>query len=266
MVAQCAPDTVFVYDADQNRLYRYNRDGALIATGTTNPFAPILRCSPDHRYVALHDILDTFFPSAQTAGRMYRFPVDVVANGDTVRLYDSLPGYDPRPGGRMFSLTLAGHITYVGLTDSAWVAQFDAAGRVARTFRISNDPAPSTQAYYEQAVDRFLGQFATGQFNSLKPQLLKVPRPEHMPAWHALYGSPDGTLWVQITSPFDSTTELREFDSLGTAMGEVTLPFPLTIFEIGNDYLLGMRENEAGEQRVVVYRMGEMGEMGEAGR
>jgi hypothetical protein len=55
---------------------------------------------------------------------------------------------------------------------------------------------------------------------------------------------------------------LRATDSLGTAIGDVTLPFPLTIFEIGDDYILGRRDNEMGEQRVVVYRMGRMGGMG----
>jgi hypothetical protein len=77
-----------------------------------------------------------------------------------------------------------------------------------------------------------------------------------MPAWHALFGAPDGTLWTQISSPDDSTTHLRATDSLGAVIADLTLPFPMTIFEIGNDYILGRRENEAGEQRVVVYRMG----------
>ena len=95
---------------------------------------------------------------------------------------------------------------------------------------------------------------------------MKLPHPELAPAYFALYGSPDGTIWTELSAPDDSVTRLRATDSLGTIIGDVTLPFPLTIFEIGNDYILGRRENEAGEQRVVVYRIGRMGEMGRMGR
>jgi hypothetical protein len=69
-------------------------------------------------------------------------------------------------------------------------------------------------------------------------------------------------LWTELSAPDDSVVHLRATDSLGTAIGDVTLPFPLTIFEIGDDYILGRRDNEMGEQRVVVYRMGRMGGMG----
>lgn len=266
MLAQCAPDTVFLFDNRQNRLMMFDSAGAFLRS-IPLPSQPVeMACSRAGEFLRVGYALESFMPTAQTAGTMYRFPVDLIIGQDTTRLYDSLPGYDPRPGGRMFGVAIAGDRAYVGLTDSAWVAGFDTAGRQVSSFRISDDPQPSTQEYYEQAVNAFFDQYPRGSgLDLFRPRLLALPRPEHMPAWHALFGAPDGTLWIQISSPDDSTTHLRATDSLGTTIGDVTLPFPMTILEVGNDYILGKRENEAGEQRVVVYRTGRMGRMGRTG-
>ena len=163
----------------------------------------------------------------------------------------------------MRALAVAGSRAYVGLTDSAWVTAFDSMGKQLPAFRVSNDPAPSTPMYYEHAVNSFFDNYPnlTGM-QPLRQRILSVPRPPHMPAWHALFGAPNGTLWIQLTALDDSVTHLRATDSLGTTIGDLTLPFPFTIFEIGNDYILGRRENETGEQRVVVYRTGRAGETG----
>jgi hypothetical protein len=260
MLAQCAPDTVFLFDNRQDRLIMFDSAGTFLRSIPLPSQPVVMACSRAGEFLRVGYARESFMPTAQTAGTMYRFPVDLIIGHDTTRLYDSLPGYDPRPGGRMFSVTIAGGRAYVGLTDSAWVAGFDTAGRQGPSFRISGDPQPSTQEYYEHAVNAFFDQYPSGQgFDLFRPRLLALPRPEHMPAWHALFGAPDGTLWTQITGPDDSTTHLRATDSLGAVVGDVTLPFPMTIFEIGNDYILGKRENEAGEQRVDVYRMGGMG-------
>ena len=263
MLAQCAPDTVFLFDNRQGRLMMFDPAGAFLQSTPLSSQPVVMACSHTGEFLRVGYALESFMPTAQTAGTMYRFPVDLIIGQDTTRLYDSLPGYDPRPGGRMFGVAIAGHRAYIGLTDSAWVAGFDTAGRQVASFRISDDPSPSTQAYYEHAVNAFFDQYPHGSgLDLFRPRLLALPRPEHMPAWHALFGAPDGTLWTQISSPDDSTTHLRATDSLGAVVGDVTLPFPMTIFEIGNDYILGKRENKAGEQRVDVYRMGRMGGMG----
>lgn len=266
MLAQCAPDTVFLFDNRQDRLIMFDSAGALLRLIALPSQPIVMACSRAGEFLRVGYAMESFMPTAQTAGTMYRFPVHLIIGQDTARLYDSLPGYDPRPGGRMFSVAIAGHRAYIGLTDSAWVAGFDTAGRQVSSFRISDDPQPSTQEYYEHAVNAFFDQYPSGQgFDLFRPRLLALPRPEHMPAWHALFGAPNGTLWTQISSPDDSVTHLRATDSLGAVIGDVTLPFPMTIFEIGNDYILGRRENEAEEQRVVVYRTGRR-EGGRTGR
>jgi hypothetical protein len=257
MLAQCAHDTVFLFDNRQDRLMMIDSAGTFLRSIPLSSQPVVMACSRAGEFLRVEYALESFMPTAQTAGTMYRFPVDLIIGQDTTRLYDSLPGYDPRPGGRMFGVAIAGDRAYVGLTDSAWVAGFDTAGRQVSSLRISDDPRPSTQEYYEHAVNAFFNQYPRGSgLDLFRPRLLALPRPEHMPAWHALFGAPDGTLWTQISSPDDSTTHLRATDSLGAVIADLTLPFPMTIFEIGNDYILGRRENEAGEQRVVVYRMG----------
>jgi hypothetical protein len=71
---------------------------------------------------------------------------------------------------------------------------------------------------------------------------LRLPFSDPVPAYWALLGSPDGTIWTLTTAPTDSITHLRATNSLGTTIGDLTLSLPLTIFEIGDDYIMGQRE------------------------
>ena len=256
MLAQCEPGRLYLFDNDNARLTVFDIAGRSLRSTPVRPGAAMMTCSSNDLFLALGATLSNFFPTQASAGRMYQFPLDLVHGTDTTRLYDSLPGYDPRPGGRMLALAVAGNRAYLGLMDSAWVTAFDTTGQKLTSFRISDDPLASTQAYYEHAVRAFFARYpeATG-FSQFIPRLLALPRPPVMRAWHALFGAPDGTLWVQLSSPEDSTLHLHAFDTSGQRLGDLSLPFHLRILEIGTNYLVGVRENTQGEQRVVVYRI-----------
>jgi hypothetical protein len=258
-LTHCAADSIFVLDMTQRRVIVFDGSGTL---GRTVPVAPSVQflCSTDGTSLAIGPIFDFFKPTQENAGRLQHMAIDLMTVSDTLRLYDSLPAVDPRFGGRFPAFAAAGNRIIVGLTDSAFVAVFATDGTKLSPVRVSDDPLPQTQAGFERTLDAWFARFPG--LADQKPYFLKLPHPDLAPAYFALFGTPDGMLWTELSAPDDSVVHLRATDSLGTAIGDVTLPFPLTIFEIGDDYILGRRDNEMGEQRVVVYRMGRMGGMG----
>lgn len=255
VLARCGGDSIFVFDNTLERLTVFGPSGALART-TQIPSLAMESCGPSGLTLTAGLSLDLFMPTVQNAGKLYHVPVDLIHGNDTIRLYDSLPAADPRFGGRMPAFAAAGNRAVVGLTDSAFATVFDSTGQEVASIRISDDPHPGSREAQMKVLDRV---FSSPRYRALadqKARFLKVPYPDPQPAYFTLMGTPDGTIWTLITGPQDSVTHLRATDSLGTTIGDVTLPFPLTIFEIGNDYILGRRENEMGEQRVVVYRTG----------
>jgi hypothetical protein len=264
VLARCGGDSIFVFDNTLERLTVFRPNGALART-TPIPLLAMETCGPSGLTLAVGPSLDLFMPTVQNAGELYHVPVQLIRGTDTTSLYDSLPAADPRFGGRMPAFAIAGSRAVVGLTDSAFATVFDATGQEVTSIRISDDPQPGSREAQVKVLDRV---FSSPRYRALadqKARFLKMPYPDPQPAYFTLMGTPNGTIWTLITGPEDSVTHLRATDSLGTSLGDLTLPFPLTIFEVGDDYILGRRENEIGEQRVVVYRIGRMGEMGGMG-
>jgi len=255
-LSRCTADSLVVLDMTQQRVLVFSQSGEL---GRTVPVPPtvMLICSAAGTALRVGEIKDFFRPNPHNAGRLQHIPVGLMTPSDTIQLYDSLPAVDPRFGGRYPAFAVAGSRAIIGLTDSAFAAVFAADGTKLPPIRVSDDPEPQTQAGFERTLDAYFTVYPG--LASQKASFLKLPHPRLAPAYWALYGSPDGMLWTELSPPDDSIVHLRATDSLGAIIGDVTLPFPMTIFDTGNDYILGRRESEAGEQRVVVYRMGKMG-------
>jgi hypothetical protein len=65
----------------------------------------------------------------------------------------------------------------------------------------------------------------------------------------------EGNLWVQLY-PLPTSSQRNEwsvFDPSGAWLGDVTVPSDLTMFEIGSDYILGIRRDELGVERMVLF-------------
>ncbi|MCX6027426.1 MAG: hypothetical protein NTY23_14415 [Chloroflexi bacterium] len=66
---------------------------------------------------------------------------------------------------------------------------------------------------------------------------------------------PDDNLWVVLSVLGDSVTTLRVFGPDDRVLGDVSIPAPLDIHEIGSDYLLASGESADGEPWVRMYRV-----------
>lgn len=83
--------------------------------------------------------------------------------------------------------------------------------------------------------------------------LRETPFPERMPLYRRLLVDAQRNLWAErFRPPWEEGSSWYVFDEQGVWLGEVDTPPGLNIFEIGADYVLGMRRDELDVQSVVM--------------
>ena len=106
-----------------------------------------------------------------------------------------------------------------------------------RRWREANSTAP--QGYNSAAWARYVRE---------------IPFPERMPLFGRLLVDAQGNVWAKRFSPsWEGDSSWYVFDGQGVWLGEVSTPPGLHIFEIGADYVLGLRRDELGVQFVVLF-------------
>lgn len=82
----------------------------------------------------------------------------------------------------------------------------------------------------------------------------EIPFPERMPLVGRLLVDARGNVWAKRFSPsWEADSSWYVFDEGGAWLGEVSAPPGLDIFEIGADYILGLRRDQLGVQFVVMF-------------
>lgn len=84
--------------------------------------------------------------------------------------------------------------------------------------------------------------------------------PEHVPVLSGLLGDEEGNLWVR-SSDFLSHRPSRwsVFDSAGAWVTDVTLPADGRVFEIGDDYVLGVWRDDLDAEQLRLYPLSKGG-------
>lgn len=103
------------------------------------------------------------------------------------------------------------------------------------------------EAFKEQVLDGAEGY----RLEALLMEFEVVPVADSFPAVRDLRISPNGSLWVRTYRPPRSDLETWwAFDSGGQFRCRLSLPRGLTVFEFGDEYLLGKTEDELGVEFV----------------
>jgi len=130
-------------------------------------------------------------------------------------------------------------------------------GRTLRIFRIDRPMAPVMQA------DR--SAFRVGAVRQLRDEgemnaeaiVDGYTYAETFPAWSQILVDEVGNVWARGYRWFDMGADYRwtVFDREGRYLGEVVVPYPLTVHEIGDDYVLGHMSDGRGGEAVYIYRL-----------
>jgi hypothetical protein len=164
------------------------------------------------------------------------------------------------PFGRRDHVAVHGDGFFQGSAEAPQVGWYDARGRLARLVRWSAAPRPVTPADAARYRERALAAADPAARPGMRRMLAELPMPERMPAYAAILADRSGALWVQ-EYPVAEEDPVRwtVFDPEGRQLGTLTLPPRFRVTDVGDDYVLGVAQDDLDVQQVQVYRLDRRG-------
>jgi hypothetical protein len=161
----------------------------------------------------------------------------------------------PRPFGLESQREVAGERLYFGASDSYEIQVFRYEGALERIVRrlVPNPPLEQAMAdeYHEGLAERQARMSPAFRQLSEEAEL-----PTTKPAYSRILVDPGENIWVaDYPSHGDEQSLWNVFDPEGKWLGTVETPYGGYIFQIGEDFLLGVWVDELGVEQVRLYRI-----------
>jgi len=161
----------------------------------------------------------------------------------------------PQPLGRGVVIALARDAVLLGTADSAVIERVPFDGSPGSAVRIPYTPRPPNEAERLAGAQALLDRFSDPKARELmRPRFEKLPGPKLLPPYFGLWVDRQDQVWVLRTPPHVAPMRFTVLDGAGRVVAEVTSPLAVAPHELGPDYLLGSREDEAGEPHLVLLR------------
>ena len=176
-------------------------------------------------------------------------------------LVNGRPGFTVHtvPFARIPSFAVSGNRLFVGSSDTYSIDVFTVDGRLERTIRLNRPNRKVTKADVDLLRTTRL-RIAAEQNEAARQRaqtsLEEMEVPPTMPAYSSFHGAPDGNLWVQeYRADGEHHTRWTVLDPTGRVVASVTGPNDFTLYEVGSDYIVGVRRDDLDVERVEVYRI-----------
>lgn len=259
-VLRCANDSLYVWDAALQLMNVYDSMGVFDRSFDISSVPFRMECTPRGRIAVLDRprILGRVSPSGRATrrytGRLWVSDLE----GREISVIGDVDVGEMRPLGRLTTIALAPDRVYVGTADSAAVDAYALPdGHALPTIAVPVSRRAATMRHYERYIDRRVGQAPTqaGREEG-RAAMLRIPKPERLPYYDAVFSDPEGRLWVETSFLGDSTTDVQVMNRRGELLGSLKLHGEGSVMEVGNDYLLTMLEDSVtGDRRFVVYNV-----------
>ena len=197
------------------------------------------------------------------------------AEGDTVSLLGSFPGtewFSSWSGRSGWSVEIphAHRISTFAWEDQVAIAPndtyeirvFGLDGTLKRIVRRDHDLVASTEAHIdaeiEDRVARRPEEERAERRRELREDFQQIPLPETFPAFAEATADLVGHLWVrehELPGEGGAGPVWTVFDPEGRVLGFVETPGGLDIYEIGEDYILGLATDEVGVEYIQVWSL-----------
>jgi hypothetical protein len=279
-------DSVMAYDPMNRRLALFDAAGGHVRDVTTSgPTAfvlfQIVGRLPDGTYLAFtpntrigpemlsrppgparDSLLVLRLDSAGTAvDTLGLFPAGQVVVRQVEMLGRSFPMPLPVPFSPNTVVATGLDAVYIGTTDTYEIRALSPTGELRRLIRRDARGRRVTRADQEDFQARLRDlPGGNAMMNPVMEQFRKAMSeaeyPETLPAYSNLVVDAEGNLWV-ADHPGAQTIPTRwaVFSPAGRLLGEVTTPEGLQVREIGSDYVLGQKADEAEIEHVVLYQL-----------
>ena len=201
------------------------------------------------------------------------------AEGDELSLLGSFPGTEwfsvwSGTSGWIVEISHAhristfawGDLVAIAPNDTYEIRAFGLDGTLKRIVRRDHDLVAPTAAHIdaeiEERVARIPEEERAERRRELREDSQEVPLPETFPAFAAAKADLVNHLWVreyEIPGEGASNPVWTVFDPEGQVLGFVETPAGLDIYEIGEDYILGLATDELGVEYIQVWSLGRSG-------
>ena len=166
------------------------------------------------------------------------------------------------PFGQTTHTAVWGDLAVLGRTETYEIRGYRSDGSLARIVRRDFEPGTPTRAGQDAWFNRLLARYSEERRERSAQVAANVPLVDAFPAFGAVVGDALGHLWVaEFKRPGDdyAGTLWTVFDRDGRVRGLVETPAFVTVFEIGEDYILGETTDELGVEYVQMWRLDRQG-------
>ena len=197
------------------------------------------------------------------------------AEGDILSLLGSFPGTEwfmSWSGSRGWSVEIPhahristfawGDLVAIAPNDTYEIRVFGLDGTLKRIVRRDHDLVASTAAHIdaeiEQRVARRPEEEQAERRRELREDFQEIPLPETFPAFAAATADLVDHLWVrqyELPGGGGPSPVWTVFNPEGRVLGFVETPAGLDIYEIGEDYILGLATDELGVEYIQVWSL-----------
>jgi len=160
----------------------------------------------------------------------------------------------PHPFGRSTISTIWGDLAVVAPNDRYELRAYASDASLTKVIRRDHELRAPTQAELDEWLAETFADLPEERRTRLFQQLDGMTPVEFYPAFKALESDPLGYLWVQeYPLPGEEDNVWTVFDPGGRILGFIETPPGLDVFEIGEDYVLGMAMDENDVERVQLW-------------
>ncbi len=197
------------------------------------------------------------------------------AEGDMLSLLGSLPGTEwfsawsgssgwsvEIPHAHRISTFAWGDLVAIAPNDTYEIRVFGLDGTLRRIVRRDHELVASTEAHIDAEIEyrvaRRPEEERAERRRELREDFQQIPLPETFPAFAEATADLVGHLWVkeyEIPGEGGAGPVWTVFDPEGRVLGFVETPGGLDIYEIGEDYILGLATDELGVEFIQVWAL-----------
>jgi hypothetical protein len=132
---------------------------------------------------------------------------------------------------------------------------FGADGALTRIVRVDSPPRAVTEALVAAEVEVRASNMAEEARAGYRQSMMDMPMPETLPVFERVLRDPFGNAWVKLFVPPSEpgASPWAVFDASGQLLGRMWTPDGLEIHQIGEDFVLGVMEDEFEVEHVQVW-------------
>jgi hypothetical protein len=162
----------------------------------------------------------------------------------------------PYPLGRATRYAVSGGLLWVGDTETGQITQYDPDGRKRAQFTAPIAPRPLDVDRIRRLRSRLLDDAMNWNDRARVDAGYSLPLPAIAPRFARFLPGTGGEMWIELFA--EDPAAPRQYlvvDRAGRAIGRVSLPPATTPFEIGPNYVLGVRTDAEGLEHIVQHAM-----------